>query len=104
MSSEHRREGRHVVEVAGRYRIRNGNSRDVWIKDISEYGVRFFDKFSVLTIDTEILVKIGNIGPIPTEVRWREGNTVGGRFERPLHPSVLGHIIEQMDRLERGVR
>lgn len=104
MSSEHRREERHVVEVAGRYRIRNGGARDVWIKDISEYGVRFFDKFSILSVDTEILVKIGNIGPIPAQVRWREGNVVGGSFDKPLHPSVLGHIIEQMDRLERDAR
>jgi hypothetical protein len=86
-----------MVQVAGRYRARHGGSRDIWIKDISEYGCRFFDKFSILPIDSEILIKVGNIGPIPTEVKWRDGSTVGGQFERPLHPSVLEHIRREMD-------
>ncbi|QKG72080.1 hypothetical protein [Erythrobacter mangrovi] len=98
MSRDNRREERFVVEVAGRYRARHGASRDIWIKDISEYGCRFFDKFSILEIDSEILIKVGNIGPIPTEVKWRDGSTVGGEFERPLHPSVLDHIRREMDR------
>lgn len=97
MSRENRREERFVVEVAGRYRARHGMSRDIWIKDISEYGCRFFDKFSILEIDSVILIKVGNIGPIPTEVKWRDGSTVGGEFERPLHPSVLEHIRREMD-------
>ena len=98
MTSDNRREARHVVQVAGRYRSKHGQSRDVWIKDISEYGCRFFDRFSVLEVDSTILVKVGNIGPIPTEVKWREGSTVGGQFEKPLHASVLGHIVREMDR------
>ncbi|MBL4897490.1 MAG: hypothetical protein JKY75_11685 [Erythrobacter sp.] len=63
MSKEYRRETRHTVTVAGRYRARQGGARDVWIKDISEYGCRFFDKFSVLQTEAGILVKVGNVGP-----------------------------------------
>lgn len=94
---EHRREQRSVVTVAGRYRPRQGNARDVWIKDISESGCRFFDRFSIIAVDTSILLKIGNVGPIPAEVKWRDGPVVGAQFLRPLHPSVLAHIVEQMD-------
>ena len=97
MSNENRREARHVVQVAGRYRSKHGQSRDIWIKDISEYGCRFFDRFSVLDVNSTILVKVGNIGPIPTHVKWREGSTVGGEFEKPLHSSVLEHIVREMD-------
>ncbi|WP_324828380.1 PilZ domain-containing protein [Qipengyuania zhejiangensis] len=97
MSNENRREERHTVQVAGRYRARHGASRDVWIKDISVDGCRLFDKFSVLPIGDQIHVKVGNIGPIPTAVKWREGSTVGGQFEQPLHPSVLAHIVREMD-------
>lgn len=100
MAQDHRREDRFTVQVAGRYRDRHGGSRDVWIKDISEYGCRFFDKFSILELDSEISVRLGNIGPIPAEVKWREGSTVGAQFDRPLHPSVLEHIIREMDRRE----
>jgi len=94
---EHRREDRYVVQVAGRYRARHGDSRDVWIKDLSEYGCRFFDKFSVLTVGSRILIKAGNVGPIPADVKWRDGSTVGAEFENPLHPSVLDHIVRFMD-------
>ena len=100
MSVNNRREDRFEVQVAGRYRGRHGNSRDIWIKDISEYGCRFYDKFSVLEVDSEILVRVGNIGPIPGLVKWREDSTVGVQFDRPLHASVLGHIIREMDRRE----
>ena len=100
MSKEYRRETRHTVTVAGRYRARQGGARDVWIKDISEYGCRFFDKFSVLQTEAGILVKVGNVGLIPADVKWRKGHVVGAEFEQPLHPSVLEHIIREMDQGE----
>ncbi|WP_226700014.1 PilZ domain-containing protein [Qipengyuania gaetbuli] len=93
---ETRREDRHLVHVAGAYRARQSGSRQIWIKDVSEYGCRFFDKFSVLRVGTEVLLKLGNIGPLDAHVRWREGNIVGAEFVTPLHPSVLGHISEFM--------
>jgi len=101
-SSNQRREPRHEVQVAGRYRSRIGSSRDIWIKDISETGCRFFDRFSVLPIDTAITFRVGTIGPIAAKVRWREKSVVGIEFETPLHPSVLQHIIETMDEPGEG--
>lgn len=88
----HRREDRRVVNVAGAYRAQQSGSRDVWIKDVSELGCRFFDKFSILKVETEVLLKLGNIGPLPAHVRWRQGNIVGAEFEQKLHPSVVRHI------------
>lgn len=93
---ETRREDRHLVHVAGAYRARQSGSRQIWIKDVSEYGCRFFDKFSVLRVGTEVLLKLGNIGPIEARIRWREGSIVGAEFDQPLHPSVLGHITKFM--------
>lgn len=95
--SNQRREPRHVVQVAGRYRARVGTARDIWIKDISETGCRFFDKFSVLSVDTNITFRVGTIGPIPARVRWREQSVVGIEFDTPLYPSVLEHIVRTMD-------
>jgi hypothetical protein len=100
MSSEKRREERFLVQVAGRYRPRHGGSRDIRIKDLSEYGCRFHDRFSVLETGTAILVKIRNIGPIPAFVKWREASVAGVEFEQPLHPGVLDHIIHEMDERE----
>ena len=98
-SMENRRSERHEVQVAGAWRQRNNYSRDVWIKDISETGCRFHDRFSILEVDTDILIRIGRIdkiGPIPARVRWREGHTVGASFDTQLHPGVLGHIVKFM--------
>ena len=94
---ETRHNARHAVEVMGKYRARMGQSRDIWVKDISETGCRFFDRYSILDIGANISFRIGNIGPIAAEVRWRERSTVGIRFEQPLHPSVLAHIVAAMD-------
>lgn len=98
---ENRGDNRHVVQVAGRYRGRTGNARDIWIKDISESGARFFDRFSILSVGSAILFRVGEIGPIPAEVRWREGNLVGIHFSQPLHPGVLEHIVRTMDEGEQ---
>lgn len=94
-----RRDPRHVVQVAGNYRARarTGGSKDIWIKDISETGCRFFDKFSVLETDSSLLFRVGNVGPIAAQVRWREKSIVGIQFDQPLHPSVLAHIVATMD-------
>ncbi len=96
-ASNQRREPRHVVQVAGRYRSRVGTARDIWIKDISETGCRFFDKFSVLPVDSNITFRVGSIGPISAKVRWREKSVIGIEFENPLYPSVLEHTIRTMD-------
>ena len=96
-ASNQRREPRHEVQVAGRYRSRVGTSRDIWIKDISETGCRFFDKFSVLPVDSSITFRVGTIGPISAKVRWREKSVIGIEFDSPLHPSVLDHIVRTME-------
>lgn len=96
-ASNQRREPRHEVQVAGRYRSRIGASRDIWIKDISETGCRFFDKFSVLPVDSSITFRVGTIGPIAAKVRWRDKSVLGIEFDTPLHPSVLEHIVRTMD-------
>ena len=97
--SDSRRDPRRVVQVAGNYRARNqvGGARDIWIKNISETGCQFFDKFSILEVDTSILFRIGNVGPIAAQVRWRDRFIVGIRFDQPLYPSVLEHIVATMD-------
>ena len=77
-----------------------GGTLDVCVKDISEYGSRFFDKFAILSTNTAILVKVGHVGPIAADVKWRDGHIVGAEFEQPLHPSVLEHIIREMDQSE----
>ena len=83
---------RHPVEVWGFYRTPNGGKRDVLVKDISEAGCRFFDRFSGLIPQQEIQLKIEKLGPFPAVVRWNEKGYIGVEFERPLYGPVFDHI------------
>ena len=72
-----RKEGRQPVEVWGHYRTPNGIKRDVPIKDLSETGCRFYDKFSSLLPGADITLRIETLGPFHAVVRWQEGGYVG---------------------------
>jgi len=89
---EARKDGRHLIEVWGQYRMRSGVRRDVPIKDLSETGCRFYDKFSSLLPGAEITLKIETLGPFPATVRWQEGGYVGVEFEHRLYGPTFDHI------------
>lgn len=90
---EERREQRVPVNIQGRYRTGNGVVRDVTVLDLSSHGCKFFDRFSNLDHNAVLTIRIGSIGPLDARVRWIEGQTVGVRFDIPLHASVLEHMV-----------
>ena len=92
-----RKETRHPVDIEGRYRTGNGIAYDVIVNDLSQHGCRIFDRFSNLVIGKQISIRIGSIGPLFAEVRWREGQIVGIKFNEPLHPSVFNHMRYTID-------
>ncbi len=89
---EARKDGRHLIEVWGQYRMQSGVRRDVPIKDLSETGCRFYDKFSSLLPGAEITLKIETLGPFPATVRWQEGGYVGVEFQHRLYGPTFDHI------------
>lgn len=95
---EGRRNNRHCVEVWGHYRTPNGGKRDVPIKDLSESGCRFYDKFSSLMPDQEISMKIEALGPFPVVVRWQEDGYVGVEFHNRLYGPTFDHIRLRLSR------
>lgn len=88
-----RREQRYSITAHGRYRKGTGVRFDIAIRDLSEYGCQFADLVGRLQKDDEITVRIGEIGPIPSRVKWVEKRQAGVEFDEPLHPSVLEHVI-----------
>ena len=80
------------VGVAGRYRVGRGVARDVELYDLSGNGCRFFDRFGRLEEGSDITLRIGAVGPILANVRWRKNGYVGVCFEPPLHEAVLDHL------------
>ncbi|GGD94131.1 hypothetical protein GCM10011515_12400 [Tsuneonella deserti] len=95
---EGRKDGRHPVEVWGHYRTPAGIKRDVPIKDLSETGCRFFDKFSSLLPGSEITLRIETLGPFPATVRWQEGGYVGAEFQNRLYGPTFDHIRLRLTR------
>ena len=93
---EGRRDGRLPVEVWGHYRTPNGLKRDVPIKDLSETGCRFYDKFSSLLAGNEITLRIETLGPFPATVRWQEGGYVGAEFQHRLYGPTFDHICQRL--------
>ena len=94
---ERRRGDRRDIGAWGRYRTGRGVARDVKILDVNEKGCRFHDKFGTLKPDDRLVLRIGNIGPLLTYVRWAKDFEVGAEFEEPLYGAVLEHITQYFD-------
>lgn len=90
---ELRRETRYSIAVNGRYRKGTGVRFDIALRNLSEYGCQFADLVGRLQKGDEITLRIGEIGPIPSRVKWVEKRQAGVEFEDPLYPSVLEHIL-----------
>ena len=97
MKHEQRSEERRDIGAWGRYRTGRGIARDVKIFDVNANGCRFYDKFGSLKPESRITLKIGNIGPLLTHVRWSERFVFGCEFEEPLYGAVLDHITQYFD-------
>jgi len=87
-----RQDQRHPIEVWGQYRTQSGVRRDVPIKDLSETGCRFYDKFSSLLPGAELTIRIETLGPFAATVKWQEGGYVGVAFHSRLYGPTFDHI------------
>lgn len=87
-----RREERHRVGVPGKYRRGAGVPSLVQLLDLSKSGCRFYDRFGNLKPNTDVTIRIGDLGPIVAHVRWRQDSYVGVAFDPPLHDAILDHI------------
>lgn len=74
----------------------NGGKRDILIKDLSETGCRFFDKFSGLLPDDGVEIKIEKLGPFCAVVRWSDSGYIGTEFDKPLYGPVFDHIRQRL--------
>ena len=92
---ELRREKRYSITVDGRYRKGTGVRFNVAIRNLSEYGCQFADLVGRVRKGDVITIRIGEIGPIVSQVKWIEKRQAGIEFEQPLHLSVLEHIIAE---------
>jgi hypothetical protein len=88
-----RREQRIPVEILSRYRTGSGRVHTVHVSNLSQTGCLLHQNFSVLEQGKVLTIRLGEIGPIDSIVRWKKGLEVGIEFTTPLHPSVFDHIV-----------
>ena len=74
-----------------------GGSRNVTFFDLSANGCCFRDATNSLKVNSPVSVKLAQLNPIPSMVRWAENGLAGAQFENPLYPSVLDHIRQNFD-------
>ena len=98
MMGDGRKHDRHSVEVWGQYRTPNGLKRDIPIKDLSETGCRFYDKFSSLMPGVEITLRIEALGPFPAMIRWQDAGYVGAEFQHRLYGPTFDHIVLRLSK------
>lgn len=87
------REQRIHVEILSRYRTGSGRMHMVQVSNLSRSGCLLHQNFSALEVDKKLTIRLGDIGPIDSVVRWKDGLDVGVEFMVPLHASVLDHIV-----------
>ncbi len=94
--NEARSDDRKSLSIWGRYRTGSGLRRDVPIKDLSESGCRFYDKFSSLLPGMELTLRIETIGPFPATVQWQDAGYVGVQFHQRLYGPTFDHICQRL--------
>jgi len=66
--------------------------------DVSQGGVKITSSKDV-PIGAEVIVTLTGLSPAPGLVRWKEGESYGITFNRPLPlPTLVGWLQEQQDR------
>jgi PilZ domain len=66
----------------------------VTIRDLSVYGFRFETSFTLWS-DSNIWLTIPGLEVLHARVIWSEDARYGAKFDQPLHPAVLDHIMKQ---------
>lgn len=94
--SNDRKEDRIDVAVLGIVRTSRGKF-DVTIQDLSLHGCMFAHPLRGIALGDMVTVRIGTVGPIGAEVRWKSERQTGVMFDAALYPSVLDHIRDQLD-------
>lgn len=87
---------RRYVEVPVRVRRPGENWFKSCVADLSVTGFRL-QSFMKLTAGDGLWVMLPGFEGRRAQVLWTRGHEAGCRFERPLHPAILDHIIRMSE-------
>lgn len=86
---DRRRERRLFVDIPGHYTVPGAPPQHMFLSQISVGGCRISEAESPLEPGQAITVHLGQMGPIPAEVRWRDDTHVGVAFITPLDAAIV---------------
>lgn len=89
---DNRHDRRIPVLIHGYYRSGNGRVHAVRISNLSRSGCRMQQNHNWLEVGATIALRIDQIGPIDSIVRWKNNGEMGVEFVDLLHPSVVDHL------------
>ena len=90
-----RNEPRLPVEITSRLRTGSGQAHIVRVSNLSRSGCRLHQNYSALNVGKHLTIRLGEIGPIDSVVRWKDGLAIGLEFVTPLHPAMMDHLTRQ---------
>ena len=99
-NSERRKETRRATSMKGLLNHSRAGRRPVAIVDLSSEGFNADLGVHPVAADGAFSVKLGGLEVLGAELRWLSDMNAGFRFERPLHPAVLDHVVRAHPRAD----
>lgn len=87
------RHTRSSIYADARLRVQ-GLARAITLFNVSPGGFRA-EGLGLMSAGQHGTLKLDGYEPIGTTVVWAEGETIGCRFDRPLHPAVVDAIARR---------
>lgn len=88
-----RRAERREVRIRATLRRQGETKFTAELADLSESGFRV-DSHYAMPVDSQVWLTLPGLSAIAARVAWSGGNSLGCKFENPLHPAVLDRVIE----------
>lgn len=87
-----RRALRKPVRIQATLRRQGETKFNAHVADLSESGFRVESHY-VIPMGAQVWLTLPGLAAIPATVAWSSGNSLGCRFDTPLHPAVLDRVI-----------
>ena len=87
-----RRAARKPVSIHATLRRQGESKFNANVADLSESGFRVESHY-LMPNGAQVWLTLPGLAAIPATVAWSSGNSLGCRFDTPLHPAVLDRVI-----------
>jgi hypothetical protein len=90
---ERRGSTRFETRIGGKLASSRGSRHAIEITDLSIGGFNMALEQRTVTAKAGYAVRFAGLETLGAELCWATGDEAGFRFERPLHPAVVDHVV-----------